>query len=326
MGKKTISILTAALCLLGVLAAGPLPAQEPEGGGGPPEGEGANTGNDPRDFSSKFMPYVRFTKLENEFESTDFTVFGMWAMSSKFALTYEVPIARYYDIRNTAVCAGLPDTPCFGELPFFGNPEVPVPIGAEGDGEEVGLGDAIIRLFASTKLTVLGGGFLYGLDINVPTATKDVLGAETATIGPVFINVWDVKFWPAPGSFFAMMHIFQFDIWKDSNASDVERYFGRWFLQLPINKKHKLYILTEFQPLYDFENEHFSFWVGPEFGKAFAPGAGTFRNGGAIYFKPGWGVNGDEDSGDRAWSFELGFRYFFPPAREIFKMMKGGGG
>ena len=87
------------------------------------------------------------------------------------------------------------------------------------------------------------------------------------------------------GAFFAMMNILQFDVWKDPQRDEVGRFFGRWFIQLPVQKSQMLYIMTEFQPLYDWKSEHFSLWIGPEFGKAFTPGS-FFRNGGALYFKP----------------------------------------
>ena len=63
------------------------------------------------------------------------------------------------------------------------------------------------------------------------------------------------------------------------------------------------YALPEFQPMYDFEEDHFSFWAGPELGKIIAPGR-------ILYFKPGFGVDPDADKGDRDWSFELGIRWF----------------
>ena len=311
MTKSRMLIVLSIVC---VTFASPLLAEE------------VNTGNDPRDFSSNFMPYYRYMELENGMKIRDYTVFGMWAMSTKFALTYETPIAREFDIRDTAICSGLPDTPCFGDLPLEGDPNTPPStfIG-DGTGEEVGMGDSIVRLFVSPGWKFLGGAFLPGVQFTVPTATETVLGNETFSGGPIFTHVWDNKFWPAPGSFFAMMNIFEVDIHKDSGRDDVGMFMGRWFLQLPIQKKYKLYILTEFQPLYDWENnDHFSFWFGPEFGKAFAPGEGIWRNGGAIYFKPGLGVNPDSDAGDRDWTFEVGFRHFFPAPRETYAMMQGG--
>ena len=119
------------------------------------------------------------------------------------------------------------------------------------------------------------------------------------------------------------MNIYEVDIFKESGRGDINHYIGRWFVQLPINKKHKLYLLTEFQPVYDFENDdHFSFWFGPEFGKAFAPSKGMFRNGGAVYVKPGLGVGPDEEFGDRDWTVEVGFRVFFPPGKDTYGMMQ----
>ncbi len=62
--------------------------------------------------------------------------------------------------------------------------------------------------------------------------------------------------------------------------------------------------LPEFQTIKDFENDHFSWWIGPEIGKLLAPGR-------ILYVKPGWGISPDEDSGDRDFSVEVGFRWFF---------------
>ena len=282
----------------------------------------ANTGNDPRDFGGKVMPYYRFTKLSNGLEASDFTLFGMWAWSKTWALTYEFPFAREYDIRGTDACSGLSEgTPCFGDVELGGGgSSFPLGFPYEGDGIEVGMGDSIFRLLMNTKKKVLGSPLILGADMLFPTATKDVLGSETFTIGPIITFVWDMKWWPAPGSFFAMMNIFQIDVWRDSARGDVNRYLGRWFLQLPIQKSHMLYLMIEMQPVYDFEMDHFSFWVGPEFGKAISPND-FFQNGGALYAKPGWGIAPKEEFGDRDWSFELGFRYFLPPFKTVVDLM-----
>ena len=63
-----------------------------------------------------------------------------------------------------------------------------------------------------------------------------------------------------------------------------------------------LYILTEFQPVYDFENDDFDLWIAPEFGKIVKPGF-------IVYGKPGWGV--DRDKADRKFTFEVGTRIFY---------------
>jgi len=63
-----------------------------------------------------------------------------------------------------------------------------------------------------------------------------------------------------------------------------------------------IYLLPEFQPVYDFENDEFSFWAGPEFGKILSAGN-------VVYVKPGWGV--DAEAGEREFTFEAGWRWFF---------------
>ncbi|MGI9342958.1 MAG: hypothetical protein ACR2QV_08905 [Gammaproteobacteria bacterium] len=285
------------------------------------EKKGVNTGNDPRDFSSKFMPYYRYTELENGLTQHQLSIFGMWAITKNLALTYETPISMERDITGTDACAGLPDVDCTGSVP--GGGYLPNGLPAEGDGVEVGMGDSIIRLFGDFEWNFLGGAFLPGVQMTVPTATKDVLGTETMSGGPIATFVWDFPLWPAPGSFFAMMNIWEFDWWKENGRDPVNRYLGRWFLQLPFNKKYKLYVMTEFQPIYDFETSDFSFWMAPEFGKAFAPSKGLFRNGGAIYIKPGIGVGNSANSGDRDWTLEVGFRAFFPAPADTYGKMAG---
>ncbi len=94
----------------------------------------------------------------------------------------------------------------------------------------------------------------------------------------------------------------------EGDRKDVSFYLGRWFLMFPLTPPEKgilggIYALPEIQPLYDFEEDHFSFWVGPEIGKVLAPGR-------ILYLKPGFGVDPDAKEGDRDWTFEVGFRWF----------------
>ena len=66
--------------------------------------EGApQTGTDPRDFANKFMPYFRYTELENGLVQKETVLFGLFALSPKMALTYEVPLAYERDISDTAL-------------------------------------------------------------------------------------------------------------------------------------------------------------------------------------------------------------------------------
>ena len=107
-----------------------------------------------------------------------------------------------------------------------------------------------------------------------------------------------------------LWYINQFGITGDEDRNvvahddedDVALYKGRWFFMIPLSQKFMLYSLTEMQPIYDFEESEFSFWIAPELGKMF--------DWGAAYVKPGFGVDNSLDT-DRDWTLEIGFRYFY---------------
>lgn len=267
---------------------------------GEKEGIG-ETGTDPRDFATKFMPYYRYTELENGLEQQELVMFGLIPLGSpKVAITYEIPLGLKRDVDNTALkdpATGL----CGGFLPGGGSPTLPNGLPAEGDCEETGSGDMNVRIIAKAG-HALGGDWLYGTQIDFPTATDDVLGGGQVLLGPMLIYVKDMEFWPGPGAFAAFMNFYFFDVFGESDRPDTSMYVGRWFFMLPLHPSG-IYALPEFQPIYDFENDNFSFWVGPEVGKLLAPGK-------ILYVKPGWGVKPDSNSGERQFTFEVGFRMF----------------
>jgi hypothetical protein len=265
------------------------------------------TGTDPRDFAPKFMPYYRYSELENGLEQNEVTLFGLFAFSPKFAMTYEIPLAMDRDVSDTDLRD--PDTGlCGGVLPGGSSPTLPNGLPAEGDCQETGVGDMNLRFMYRTDWNALGADWLIGAQFDFPTATDDVLGSETFTIAPMFAPIWDLNFWPGPGAFAALMNFYFTDVFKDDGREDVSMYVGRWFFMLPLRAPGPglfdgIYLLPEVQPVYDFENSNFSLWIAPEFGKILAPGVIT-------YLKPGWGVDPDSNSGERDFTFEIGFRYF----------------
>ncbi|MHC4153162.1 MAG: hypothetical protein ACYSSP_13845 [Planctomycetota bacterium] len=235
------------------------------------------TGTDPRDFSNKFMPYHLYINLENDMEIHETHLFGLYAITPKFAITYDLPVVKNIDWDKSD--SGLPM-----------------------DLEETGMGDLNLRVFATLgEEKFLGMSWLAGAEINLPTHTEDALGSDQMTAGPMLVNVYDATFLPMPGAFLAMMHITNFDIYGDDDEDDVALYKGRWFFMTPLNEKHKIYSLVEMQPIYDFEDDEFSFWIAPEFGKMFSWGP--------VYVKPGWGIDNNEET-DREFTFEIGLRYF----------------
>jgi len=250
-----------------------------------------STGTDPRDFSAKFMPYYRHVKLDNGIEIDSTTFFGMIPFSKTFAMTYEIPFNQV-DIGGLTLDGTI-------DPPFTS----PIGIPPMGITEQTGLGDLNLRFFTPVG-RALNMTWIAGVETWLPTHTQDILGADRVTLAPLVANILDLTFLPMPGAFLAMMHFYEFDVYGDSDESHVSRYKGRWFFMIPLSERFKLYNLTEMQPIYDFINDNFSFWVGPEFG------TGLLGEGIMVYIKPGWGIDPNTLKGDRDYTLELGFRYF----------------
>ncbi|MGI9291120.1 MAG: hypothetical protein ACR2QG_07570, partial [Gammaproteobacteria bacterium] len=255
----------------------------------------SNTGTDPRDFAPKFMPYYRYTELENGLVQNEVVAFGLFAFDKKFAMTYEIPLAVNRDVGDTDL--RQPDGQCSaGFLSGGGSPTLPSGLpGGEGDCEETALGDMNLRFMYRTDWNLLGADWLIGGQLDFPTATKDEIGSETFTVAPLIAPVWNLDFWPGPGAFAALMNFYFTDVWKDSDRQDVSMYVGRWFFMLPLRAPGPglfdgLYLLPEVQPIYNFEESDASFWIAPEVGKLLAPGR-------IAYIKPGWGIDPDAEFG-----------------------------
>jgi hypothetical protein len=290
------------------------------------------TGTDPRDFSPKFMPYYRYTELENDVEVNEFVLFGMFAFSPIFAMTYEWPVAKEIDYSSNDGFKQFKQSGGSGEFPPIGNN----PGGGGGlpfddldsDGDVVGMGDLNLRFFyqiESLRFKFMEDQKNFSIfpviETTLPTATEDVLGGEAWILSPGITFVFDMPFKSPPLGlgFFASMNFYDFDAIKDSSRSHTSRYRGRWFwmqpLSMPAHVKDPedtdfhffdlagLYMLTEFQPIYDFSESDFDFWFGPELGK-------IVKDGYIFYAKPGFGVGNCSDCGDRKFTFEAGFRYF----------------
>lgn len=91
--------------------------------GGPPPDK---SGTDPRDFAPKFMPYYRYTTLENDLEVNEFTLFGLQDFhigDKHLAVTYELPTIK--DVDWDSSDSGLPSSI-----------------------SETGVGDLVLRVFA----------------------------------------------------------------------------------------------------------------------------------------------------------------------------------
>lgn len=269
--------------------------------------EKVETGTDPRDFGNKFMPYYRYAENKNNVYINQFVAFGLMAFDPKFAMTYEIPLAK--KISYPTNWTGAPG----GSNPDFPSNGIPPGL-LEPDGDSVGVGDFILRFFGRVD------GWKWNIDeentfeimptleFTLPTATNDVLGAGSFIVAPALTFVMDIPGEPPFGlGFIASMNFYQFDAWKDGSRGSTSRYVGRHFWMQPLAKPGPgildgIYILTEFQTVYDFMNNDFSALIAPEFGK-------IIKEGIIAYAKPGWGISPADN--ERKFTFEVGMRIFY---------------
>jgi hypothetical protein len=245
------------------------------------------TGNDPRAFANKWTPNYKFSELENGL--TQQTVYGSGtvAFTRNLGVIFEVPVAQFRDFSEVE---GLPE----------GTPQ-----------DVIGTGDVSLKFLANLRSLDFfygegkkkSGTIVVGTDFVLPSASKSLLAGNSFKIAPIVGVVVDM---PAHG-FLAMLNLYYFDVYKTAAAPTTNMYVGRWFYMQPLTPPGKwwgmVYLMPEFQPIYNFETEDFSSWIGVELGKIIIPGQ-------VAYIKPGWGMSNSEPT-DRTTTLEFGWRYFF---------------
>jgi len=247
------------------------------------------TGNDPRAFANKWTPNYKYTKLENGLVQQDINASGTVRFTDNLGVIYEMPVAQFRDFSEVE---GLPD----------GTPQ-----------SAIGMGDVSLKFLANLRSLDFfygegkkkSGTIVVGTDFILPTATSEYLAGNSFKIAPILGVVVDM---PAHG-FFAMLNLYYFDVYKTEAAPKTSMYVGRYFYMQPLTPPGKwwglFFLMAEFQPIYDFEADQFSFWIGTELGKIISVGN-------VAYVKPGWGIdNNNPAKTDRKFSFEAGWRYFF---------------
>ena len=248
------------------------------------------TGNDPRAFTDKWMPLYRRQELQNGLIQQDVTAFGSLAFSDYVGVFFEMPLAQYRDFSDVS---GLP---------------------TDFPSSAIGVGDISLKFLARPKaldftygepkeMNKKGGSILIGTDFVLPTATSPFLAGNSFKLAPILAIVIDT---PVHG-FFAMLHLYYFDVYRTEIAPKTSLYVGRWFYMQPLTPPGKwwglFFLMPEFQPIYDFETKDFSAWLGVELGKIIVEGQ-------VAYIKPGWGIDNSAET-DRKSTLEFGWRYFF---------------
>lgn len=298
-----------------------------QGAGGSPEGGGAegeegeevqDNGTNPASFGFKFMPYYRYTELNNEVKSIEdlvlFALIDLPMISPFSALVLEWPVRKTMDFGSLAenFLVGIQEIPlipcapptCGGDLP------APPPEAIARGFDISGVGDFRLRYLQGIKMipgekpgrnTVL----MVGLDVMTPAASDPILGDETWYGSPIFAHIHNLD----PTSFFAFLHFYFFDWAEKSGADpinqnkDIGFYMGRFFFQKAWPKLG-YYLLPELQVIYDNESANdWSVMFMPELGKSFAAG----NLGLTAYIKPGWAIDGP-DPAERRFSVEFGIR------------------
>jgi hypothetical protein len=74
------------------------------------------TGTDPRVFSNKWMPYYRYTELDNGLIQQDLTAFGTFGFSDRVGMFYELPLAQYRDFSDVPGFASGDDAIGMGDM------------------------------------------------------------------------------------------------------------------------------------------------------------------------------------------------------------------
>lgn len=301
-------------------------SQAPEGGGGPPAGEGGeevqDNGTNPASLGFKFMPYYRYTELNNGVKAIEdlvlFAMIGLPQISPYTALVLEWPVRSTLDFGSIAEgvlsvpgeVVTVPEIPCAppvcgGNLPF------PLPVEGVARGFDIsGVGDFRLRLLQGIKFikgkkpgaaTIL----MVGADVMMPAASDPILGDETWYGSPIFAHVHNLN----PTSFFAFLHFYFMDWAEKSGADpinqdkDIGFYMGRYFFQKAWPKSG-YYLLPELQVINDDKSDNgLSVNFLPEFGKSFQAG----ETGMTAYIKPGWAIDGP-DAAERRFSVEFGIR------------------
>lgn len=243
------------------------------------------TGTDPRAFTDKWTPFYRFTELENGLTQQSLTAYGTLDFSPRVGMFYEVPLSVHTDLSDVA---GIPPGT-----------------------ESIGMGDIKFTFVVKPKAWEFTygkngekqGNVMWGTDFTFPTSTDDASGGDALLFAPMVVIVLDMPF----HGFFAALNLYYVDLFKDDSAPNTSKYVGRWFYMQPLTRPGPwyggLFILPEFQPIYDFETNDYSSWFGLEIGKVAGEGK-------IAYIKPGWGIDNSEPT-DRKSTFEAGFRWFF---------------
>lgn len=250
---------------------------------------GVKTGNKPSTFNYRMNPYYRYDELENGAEINNLNLFVMtpikWFGKFDGALVLEGPVSQSIDLTDVTSIPPAART------------------------EETGFGDWVLRgpmIFKPFRTGPLNWIPLLIPEVTLPTGSEGV-SAETFIVSPGGGFVISSN----PRWFLALVQFYDFDAGKSTGAEDISRIRLRYFLQYMVSPKYRIYIMPEFQGIFDFETSgNNSFWIAPEIGWVSTP-VQSGQAGFVVYAKPGWGIDPKTATFQRDFTFEIGVRWMW---------------
>ena len=242
--------------------------------------EQAKTGADPTDFITRIEPSYEFKRIHQDKSRNDTTdlnflvVRGDLALRPDLSLRVDLPLA-HINPGDTLSAAGFDD--------------------------QFGLGDMVTQIlhkpYSSQK-----GAFLYGLRLDLPTATEDELAAGGLTVAPIAVGA----LFPKPK--WIVAGVAQWFLADDLDNDPLAGERDRNELSLrPIviyqpMKPYMSWINLDPDLKIDFEKDNETkLNIGVEYGKMVSKTS-------AFFIKPSANVGG----GDEGWGIKVGMRFMFP--------------
>ena len=137
----------------------------------------------------------------------------------------------------------------------------------------------------------------FGLEIFLPTASKDVLGSNAVILGPQIFLAWFKRFgWDliAPG------YQHQFSVYEEDGANDVHRSLIDLFFLKLLGSKKQQWLLLNPQGLLNYENDQYFALFEAELGTML----NQIHKGHSLYIRPSVGI-----TGGRPYDFSLEVGY-----------------
>lgn len=242
--------------------------------------EKTKTGADPTDFITRIEPSYEHKRVHQDKSTGDYTdvdllvVRGDLALKPNLSLRLDLPLMNL-NPGDTLETLGFED--------------------------EFGIGDMVTQLlykpYADEKKA-----FLYGLRLDLPTATQDELGAGGLTIAPIGVAAWfPAKKWivAGVGQYFTASNLDNDPLPGERDRSELS--IRPIVIYQPM-KPYMSWLNLDPDLKIDFlaDNE-MSLNVGVEYGKMMSRTS-------AFFIKPSANVGG----GDEGWGIKVGMRFMFP--------------